>query len=79
VTKNILQGPGVFEFLILGGLVAGIPALITEFTLVSHSMPPEIAHILEVVGYFLKELTDILSSNDLTHSYLEKDLLSNQL
>jgi hypothetical protein len=44
--------------------------------------PPKVRYTVDVRSFikdFLKELTDILSSNDLTHSYLEKDLLSNQL
>lgn len=50
-----LNGPGTFEFLVLGGIVAGIPALITEFTLVSHKMPEPFAHIFEIVSHFLAE------------------------
>jgi hypothetical protein len=53
--SKYLNGPGTFEFLILGGIVAGIPALITEFTLVSHKMPEEWAHIFEIVSHFLAE------------------------
>jgi hypothetical protein len=52
-----LKGPGVFEFLVLGGIAAGIPALITEFSLVGHKMPEEWAHIFEVVGLFLSEVS----------------------
>ena len=52
-----LKGPGVFEFLVLGGIVAGLPALVTEFTLVSHKMPEEWAHIFEIVGLFLSEVS----------------------
>jgi gas vesicle protein len=52
-----LKGPGVFEFLVLGGIVAGIPALVTEFSLVGHKMPEEFAHIFEVVGLFLAEVS----------------------
>lgn len=51
-----LKGPGVFEFLIMGGIAAGIPALITEFTLVSHKMPEAWAHIFEIVSHFLSEM-----------------------
>lgn len=51
-----LKGPGVFEFLILGGIVAGLPALVTEFTLVSHKMPEEWAHIFEIISHFLSEV-----------------------
>lgn len=54
VTKY-MNGPGVFDFLILGGIVAGIPALITEFTLVSHTMPEVWAHVFEIVSHFLAE------------------------
>ena len=50
-----LNGPGVFEFLVLGGIVAGIPALITEFSLVSHKMPEAWAHTFEIVSHFLAE------------------------
>lgn len=53
--SKYLSGPGVFEFLILGGIVAGIPALVTEFTLVSHKMPEAWAHIFEIVSHFLAE------------------------
>ena len=52
-----LKGPGVFEFLVLGGIVAGLPALVTEFSLVGHKMPEEFAHIFEVVGLFLAEVS----------------------
>lgn len=52
-----LKGPGVFEFLVLGGIVAGLPALVTEFSLVGHAMPEEFAHIFEVVGLFLAEVS----------------------
>jgi hypothetical protein len=55
VVSKYLKGPGVFDFLVLGGILAGIPALITEFTLVSHKMPEAWAHIFEVVGHFLAE------------------------
>lgn len=51
-----LKGPGVFEFLIMGGIAAGIPALITEFALVSHKMPEAWAHIFEIVSHFLSEM-----------------------
>ena len=51
-----LKGPGIFEFLIMGGIAAGIPALITEFSLVSHKMPEGLAHIFEVVSHFLSEM-----------------------
>jgi hypothetical protein len=52
-----LKGPGVFEFLVLGGIVAGLPALVTEFSLVGHKMPEAFAHIFEVVGLFLSEVS----------------------
>jgi hypothetical protein len=55
--SKYLKGPGVFEFLVLGGIVAGIPALVTEFSLVGHKMPEEWAHIFEVVGLFLSEVS----------------------
>jgi gas vesicle protein len=54
-----LKGPGVFEFLIMGGIAAGIPALITEFTLVSHKMPEAWAHIFEIVSHFLSEMAGV--------------------
>lgn len=53
--SKFIHGPGVFEFLVLGGIVAGIPALVTEFTLVSHKMPEPWAHIFEIVSHFLAE------------------------
>lgn len=53
--SKYLNGPGTFEFLVLGGIVAGIPALITELTLVSHKMPEPWAHIFEIVSHFLAE------------------------
>jgi plastocyanin len=53
--SKYLNGPGVFEFLILGGIVAGIPALITEFSLVSHKMPDPYSHIFEIVSHFFAE------------------------
>ena len=52
-----LKGPGVFEFLVLGGIVAGLPALVTEFSLVGHKMPEEWAHIFEIVSLFLAEVS----------------------
>jgi hypothetical protein len=55
--SKYLKGPGVFEFLVLGGIVAGIPALVTEFSLVGHKMPEAFAHIFEVVGLFLSEVS----------------------
>jgi len=58
-TVEKLGGPGVFEFLILGGIVAGIPALITEFTLVSHKMPDPWSHIFEIVSHFLTEISGL--------------------
>jgi hypothetical protein len=54
--SKYLKGPGVFEFLVMGGIVAGLPALVTEFTLVSHKMPEEWAHIFEIVSHFLSEV-----------------------
>lgn len=55
--SKYLKGPGVFEFMVLGGILAGIPALITEFSLVSHNMPEPWSHIFEVVGHFLAEVS----------------------
>ena len=52
-----LKGPGVFEFLVLGGIVAGLPALVTEFSLVGHKMPEAFAHIFEIVSHFLAEVS----------------------
>jgi len=52
-----LNGPGPFSFIILSGIVAGIPALVTEFSLVNHKMPEEWAHIFEIVSHFLSELS----------------------
>ena len=40
----------------MGGIAAGIPALITEFALVSHKMPEAWAHIFEIVSHFLSEM-----------------------
>lgn len=57
--SKYLNGPGVFEFLVLGGIVAGIPALVVEFKLVSHKMPEPWAHIFEIVSHFLAELQDL--------------------
>jgi gas vesicle protein len=54
-----LKGPGVFEFLILGGIVAGLPAFITEFNLTLHTIPEPWDKILEVVAEFIKEATGI--------------------
>jgi hypothetical protein len=52
-----LNGPGVFEFMVLGGIIAGIPELITEFSLVSHKMPEAFAHIFEIVSHFFAEVS----------------------
>lgn len=57
VATKWLKGPGVFEFLVLGGIAAGIPALVTEFSLVGHKMPEEFAHIFEIVGLFLADVS----------------------
>jgi len=54
-----LKGPGVFEFLILGGIVAGLPALVTEVSLLSHVVPEPYSKIFEVVAEFLTEITGI--------------------
>jgi hypothetical protein len=56
IVSQYLKGPGPFDFLILGGIIAGIPALVTEFTLVSHKMPEQWAHIFEIMSHFLSEL-----------------------
>jgi hypothetical protein len=58
---NKIGGPGIFEFLILGGIVAGLPALSTEISLVNHEMPEPWSHIFEVVSHFLKEVTGLKS------------------
>lgn len=57
--SEYLKGPGPFDFLVLGGVLAGIPALVTEFTLVSHKMPEPWSHIFEVVSHFLAEASGI--------------------
>jgi hypothetical protein len=54
-----LKGPGVFEFIVMGGIVAGIPALVTEFSLVSHKMPEAFAHVFEIVSLFLVEVSGL--------------------
>ena len=59
--SKYLNGPGVFEFLVLGGIVAGIPALITEFSLLSHKMPEALAHIFDIVIDFLGEMSGMKS------------------
>jgi DNA polymerase/3'-5' exonuclease PolX len=48
---------GVFEFLILGGILAGLPALVTEFSLLTHKMPEAFAKIFEIIAEFLVEVT----------------------
>jgi len=67
ITSNVLKGvsavtkyfngPGVFEFLVLGGILAGIPALVTEFNLLTHKMPEPYSHIFEIVAHFFSEMT----------------------
>ena len=57
--SKYLNGPGVFEFLILGGIIAGIPALFTEVALLGHKMPEPWSHIFEVVSHFLAEASGI--------------------
>ena len=58
-----LKGPGVFEFLVLGGIVAGLPALVTEFSLFAgsvggpHVIPEPFGHIFEIVSHFLAEVS----------------------
>ena len=61
MASKYLNGPGVFEFLILGGILAGIPALATEFSLLTHKMPDPYAHIFEIVSNFLAELSGVKS------------------
>lgn len=59
VTSKYLKGPGVFEFLVLGGIVAGLPALVTEVSLLGHVVPEPFSKIFEVIAEFLAELTGI--------------------
>jgi hypothetical protein len=54
--SKFLNGPGVFEFVILGGILAGLPALATEFTLVGHAMPDPYLHIFEIVSESLSKM-----------------------
>ena len=54
-----LKGPGVFEFIVLGGIVAGLPALITEVSLLGHVVPEPFSKIFEVIAEFLAELSGI--------------------
>jgi hypothetical protein len=61
MASKYLNGPGVFEFLILGAVLAGIPALATEFSLLTHKMPDPYAHIFEIVSNFLAELSGVKS------------------
>jgi len=56
-----LKGPGVFEFIVLGGVVAGLPALVTEFSLLGHIVPEPFKEIFEVIAEFLAEVTGIES------------------
>jgi phage-related protein len=56
-----LKGPGVFEFIVLGGIVAGLPALVTEFSLLGHIVPEPFKEIFEVIAEFLAEVTGIES------------------
>jgi hypothetical protein len=57
MASKYLKGPGVFEFLILGGILAGLPALVTEFSLLTHKMPEAFAKIFEIIAEFLVEVT----------------------
>ena len=59
--SKYLKGPGVFEFIVLGGIVAGLPALVTEFSLLGHKMPEAFAKIFEVIAEFLAEVTGMES------------------
>ena len=59
LTSKYLKGPGVFEFLVLGGIVAGLPALITEVSLLGHVVPEPFSKIFEVIAEFLAELSGI--------------------
>ena len=59
--SKYLKGPGVFEFIILGGIAAGLPALITEFSLLGHVMPEPYSKIFEVIAEFMAEVTGIES------------------
>ena len=54
-----LKGPGVFEFIVLGGITAGIPALVIEGLLVGHAMEEPWKEVFEVVGLFIKEITGL--------------------
>jgi len=59
MASKYLKGPGVFEFIVLGGIAAGLPALVTEFSLLGHKVPEPFSKIFEVVAEFLKELTGL--------------------
>lgn len=59
LSKYKLKGPGVFEFIVLGGIVAGLPALITEVSLLGHVVPEPFSKIFEVIAEFLAELSGI--------------------
>jgi hypothetical protein len=61
IASKYLNGPGPFDFLILGGILAGIPALAAEFSLLTHKMPDPYAHIFEIVSNFLTELSGVKS------------------
>lgn len=61
IASKYLSGPGVYDFLILSGIIAGMGGLIVEFKLVSHSMPEPYSHLFEVIGLFISELTGIKS------------------
>lgn len=54
-----LKGPGIFEFIVLGGITAGIPALVIEGLLVGHAMEAPWKEVFEVVGLFIKEITGL--------------------
>ena len=57
--SKYLKGPGVFEFIVLGGIVAGLPALVTEVSLLGHVVPEPFGKIFEVIAEFLAELSGI--------------------
>lgn len=61
IASKYLDGPGVYDFLILSGIIAGIGGLIVEFKLVSHSMAEPYSHLFEVIGLFISEITGMKS------------------
>jgi len=60
-TSKYLKGPGVFEFIVLGGIMAGLPALVAEVSLLGHVMPEPYSKIFEVIAEFMAEVTGIES------------------